>query len=104
MTLEKELAKRIDTHKYQIISAALIRFEDNGIYNSPLLMGQYGDRTTDDMGEERAFKVADELYARSKAGESEYYDKVYEMCWRKIRNKFNDNKAYNLDNEELKEY
>lgn len=101
-TLEQELTKRIEIHKDQMITTALACFEEDGIYNSPLL--RVYRLTTNLNGEEKAFKVAKHLKERAKRGEQKYYDKVYEMCWNRIKYLVPDTKAYNVNNEELQEY
>ena len=59
--LNKELKERIATHKYSIIASALLMFEKEGIYETDLLKDKYGDDKMTDRGQERAFKVVDEL-------------------------------------------
>ena len=97
MSLEKEFAERVELHKYEMITSALILFERSGIYNYYLLKKKYGDSVMNDRGPDRAFYVADELLDFSKKGGQKIYDKIYEMCWRKIKYVICDTKAYNLD-------
>ena len=91
--LEKELQQRIVNHKYNIIASSLIMFEGEGIYNTKLLQDKYGDDKTSERGEERAFRVAEELEEQA---DQETYDKVYEMCWQRAKYKLS-NKLYEID-------
>jgi hypothetical protein len=91
--LEKELHKRITTHKYNIIAASLIMFEEEGIYETDLLKGKYGDDKISERGKDRAFKVADELEEKA---DQKTYDEIYEMCWKRARHRLT-NKLYDLD-------
>jgi hypothetical protein len=91
--LEKELQQRIISHKYSIIASSLIMFEKEGIYNSYLLRDKYGDEKTTERGQERAFKVADEL---DEQADQETYDQIYEMCWQRAKHKISD-KLYGID-------
>ena len=104
MTLEKEFVKRVEVHKYQMIASALILYEEDGIYNHYLLKKKYGDNIMSTRGTDRGFYVADELEANAKRGGQKTYDKIYEMCWNRMKKVIKDDKAYNLDNEELQEY
>ena len=65
--------------------------EDEGIYNTPLLRDKYGDSVMSLRGDDRAFEVTDELTEKCK---QEEVDRIYEMCWRKLRNEIADNKSY----------
>lgn len=94
ISLEKEFEQRKRTHKWDIIAAALMKYENKGIYNSPLLIDRYGDLRARKRGNERAYDTADDLEKRSDNGDIAYYDTVYEMCWKKMRNKIDDQIAY----------
>ena len=89
ISLETELAKRIIFHKNQIITLALIDFYDKGIYNSKLLKDYdfvYYDNNYKALNEmDIAFLVVQDLEDRLQKGETAYYNKVYEACWKKER-------------------
>jgi len=89
---EIEFEKRKRIHKYVTIVTALLLFEQKGIYKHRLLIQKYG--TMDRCGDERAFYVADQL----QNGDPKIYDKVYEMCWKKVCNRIPDTIAFNTDN------
>ncbi len=91
--LEKELKERIEEHKYTIIASSLILFEEEGIYDSYLLKEKYGDDKMVERGNDRAYKVADDLEDHA---DQETYNKVYEMCWQRAKNKIQD-RLYGLD-------
>lgn len=91
--LEKELQQKITNHKYHIIASSLIMFEDEGIYESDLLKDKYGDDKMVDRGQERAFKVADELEENA---DQKTYNEIYEMCWQRARHRLT-NKLYEID-------
>ena len=91
--LEKEFQQVKANHKYNIIASSLIMFEGEGIYNTKLLQDKYGDDKMADRGEERAFKVAEELEEQA---DQETYDKVYEMCWQRAKYRLS-NKLYEID-------
>ena len=92
--LEKEIKERIATHKYSIIASSLIMFENEGIYNSCLLQRKYGNDKMTERGQERAYKVADDLEDNA---DQETYNEIYEMCWQRAKHKIQD-KLYGLDN------
>lgn len=85
-TLEKEFEKKKEYHKYIVIASSLILFEDNGIYDCPLLK-EY--ESTEGTGEEKAFAITDDLEERANKNtqDKERYEKIYEMCWKHLRNK-----------------
>lgn len=85
--LEKELQQRIISHKNIVITSSLIMFEGEGIYNTFLLKDKYGDDKTTERGQERAFKVADELEEQA---DQETYDQIYEMCWQRAKHRISD--------------
>ena len=91
--LEKELQERIAKHKYGIIASSLILFEDEGIYNSPLLHDRYGDINPNESKEDRAIRIANDLEDNA---DQETYDKIYEMCWKRAKHTIS-NKLYELD-------
>lgn len=91
--LEKELSKRIADHKEFIITSSLIIFEKDGIYNSHLLQEKYGNDKMTERGDERAYKVTDELKDNA---DQETYDKIYKMCWQRAKHKIQD-KLYGMD-------
>ena len=91
--LKQELKERIRQHKYTIVTSSLIMFEREGVYNSELLVDKYGDSTTSERGPNRAFKVADDLESSS---DQETYNKIYEMCWQKAKDRLQD-KLYGMD-------
>ena len=91
--LEEELQERIADHKYIIITSSLILFEDKGIYNSDLLKEKYGDEKMSERGNERAYKVADEIEENA---DKETYDKIYKMCWQRSKHKIQD-RLYGID-------
>ena len=68
-------------------------FEGEGIYNSSLLQEKYGDDKMEERGEDRAFKVAEELEENA---DQETYNKIYEMCWKRARHRLS-NKLYEID-------
>ena len=103
-SLEKEFRKRVEVHKYEIIASALVLYEHEGIYNHYLLKKEYGDNVMQNNGYDRAFQVVEELQEKAINGEQELYDKIYNMCWRKINKVIRDDKAYNLNNTDLQEY
>lgn len=92
--LEKEFNKIVLDHKYIIISSSLIEFEKEGIYNSSLLREKYGDDKMSEKGQDRAFKVTDDLEENA---DRETYNKIYEMCWKRAKYKLQD-KLYGYDN------
>lgn len=91
--LEKEFQQVKANHKYNIIASSLIMFEGEGIYNTELLQDKYGDDKMTDRGENRAFKVADELEENA---DQKTYDEIYEMCWQRAKYKLS-NKLYGID-------
>ena len=91
LSLEKELSEKIHNHKYIIIVSSLIMFEDEGIYESSLLKEKYSDAEMEERGEDRAYKVADEIY-----DDKPLYDEVYEMCWKRARYVLK-NRLYEID-------
>lgn len=94
-TLEQEFEEYKERHKYEMIASALILCEDEGIYEEKLL----GDYELSYLkGADRAFDVVDDLFDRANNDdEGELYDKIYEMCWNRIRNRIRDDKSYRLD-------
>ena len=91
--LEKEFQQVKASHKYNIIASSLIMFEGEGIYNTELLQDKYGDDKMTDRGENRAFKVADELEENA---DQKTYDEIYEMCWQRAKYRLS-NKLYEID-------
>ena len=91
--LAKEIHEKIISHKYSIIASSLIMFEDEGIYNSSLLKEHYGNDKMTERGQERAYKVADDLEDNA---DQETYDKIYEMCWQRAKHNLKDNKLYGI--------
>ena len=85
--LEKEFQQVKINHKYTIITSSLIMFEKEGIYNTKLLQDKYGDDKTTERGQERAFRVADELEEQA---DQETYDQIYEMCWQRAKHRISD--------------
>ena len=101
-SLEKEFEEYKAQHKYNIIASALIRFHDEGIYESVPILNPY--KEIDEPPTKKAFITLDELIdARNKGDEKEYND-IYEMCWRKISPLINDNKSYYLDAKPMDTY
>ena len=92
-TLEQEFSEYQDHHKYEMITSALMMCEDEGIYEERLL-NDY--RESDLAGDDRAFFVADDLYDRLYRGEKELYNQVYEMCWKRICTRIDDQKSYRI--------
>ena len=93
--LEKELQERIAKHKYSIIASSLIMFEDEGIYNSPILRERYGnEEIPNENKEEKAIRITNDLEDNA---DQETYDKVYEMCWKRAKYTVS-NKLYELEN------
>ena len=92
-TLEQEFNEYQDHHKYEMITSALMMCEDEGIYEERLL-NDY--RESDLAGDDRAFFVADDLYDRLYRGEKELYNQVYEMCWKRICTRIDDQKSYRI--------
>jgi hypothetical protein len=68
-------------------------FEKEGIYNSYLLRDKYGDEKMQETGQERAFKVADELEENA---DQKTYDEIYEMCWQRAKHQLA-NRLYGID-------
>ena len=93
-TLEREFREYKEHHMYEMSVSALIVFEDRGIYNHPLLK-DYKD--LDLTGDEKAYYIIDDLYDRAAHGERKLYERVYEMCWKKIRNEIDNDKSYRID-------
>ena len=94
-TLEQEFAEYKEYHKYEMITAALIMCEEEDIYNNKLLSDYKGLKLK---GDERAFYIIDDLYERAhEKDEYKLYDKIYQMCWKKIRNKIRDDKSYRIN-------
>ena len=91
--LEKELQERIRQHKYTIVTSSLIMFEGEGVYNSNLLVDKYGDNEMQERGPNRAFMVADDLES---SADQETYDRIYEMCWQKAKDRLQD-RLYGMD-------
>lgn len=90
---QKELQERIADHKYTVIASSLIIFEEEGIYNTDLLKEKYGDEKMSERGNERAYKVADDIEDNA---DKETYDKIYQMCWQRSKHKIQD-KLYGID-------
>ena len=90
---EEELQERIADHKYTVIASSLIIFEEEGIYNTDLLKEKYGDEKMSERGNERAYKVADDIEDNA---DKETYDKIYQMCWQRSKHKIQD-KLYGID-------
>ena len=97
LTLEEEFEKFKDAHKYNIIATSLIVLEDKGIYKLSPILESYN--RVKEKGEDKAFMVADELYDNYVNGDTKEYDEIYEMCWKKIRNRLSDKCSYHLDEE-----
>lgn len=87
LTLEQEILKRMHFHKKHIITMALIDFCDD-IYDSTILEKDYGSTRTE-FGEiddvQRAFRVVKDIENRLLDGETNFYEKVYELCWDRER-------------------
>ena len=92
-TLEEEFSTRVKEHKTYIIMEALARSKNGSIYNATILQefkkvkptpieGCEGEFTRPTL---KAYHVEEELKDRAKNGEQELYDKVYELCWKKVR-------------------
>lgn len=92
-SLEEELNQRIANHKYNIVTSSLVLFEGNGIYNTHLLQDKYGDDKMSLRGQDRAFRVADELEG---SDDQKTYDQIYEMCWQIARHRIT-NRLYEID-------
>lgn len=93
-TLEQEFENRKKLHKWEIIAATLMMFEDKGIYDTYLLADHYGNSKTNKTGKDRAFETAYDLEDRCDKGDKELYNAVYEMCWMKSRNRIDDQRAF----------
>ena len=94
-TLEQEFREYKEHHIYEMSVSALIMCEKEGIYNHPLLM-DYRDLESELEGDERAYYVMDDLFERAQHGEAKLYYQVYEMCWKKVRNKIKDNMSFRI--------
>lgn len=82
MNSEINFTQDIEFNKLNTIFSALIIFENEGIYEKDI-MGDY--RYSYLKGRDRALDVTKDLFIRAKFEEDqELYDKVYEMCWKKI--------------------
>jgi len=92
--LEKEFAEIKERHMYRVIAGAFIAFEYEDIYNHKLLVKEYGDDVLFTFGKKRAFFVADDLLRRRDEGEEKLYEKVYKMCWNRVKNRVRDDKSY----------
>ena len=93
-TLEQEFAEYKEHHMYEMSLSALTILEDEGIYNSKLLE-DYKD--LDLKGREKAHYILDDLYEKAVEGDEKKYHRVYEMCWKKIRNRINDRMSFRID-------
>lgn len=93
LTLEQEFAKYRDLHKYEIIVACLIKCEKEGIYDEKLLKDY---KESELSGKLRAFEVGDKLLARANRGEKKLYNRIYEICWNRLKYRINDKKAFRL--------
>ena len=90
-TLEQEFREYKEHHIYEMSVSALIMCK--GIYNHPLLK-DYKDLKLE--GDEKAYYVMNDLFKRAQHGEAELYYEVYEMCWKKVRNKIKDNQSIRI--------
>jgi hypothetical protein len=97
-TLEQEFTETIKRHKYDVIAATLIVYEEDGIYNHPLLKNDYENVKGDTI--DKAYKVTDDLEKRSHEGEDDFYEEVYKVCWDKMKDIVDDTKAYGISDEE----
>ena len=93
MQLEKEFRQAVEEHKYNIIASALMVFENEGIYNHPLLREFKNYKAK----EEKAFEVVDMLLDRKS---KELYNAIYEVCWNKMKHVICDTKAYGIPESE----
>ena len=95
--LYKDLNKRTEDHKAQVIMYALLR--DSKMYDSELL-NRYKNMELKPLEEEisegedftptqvRAYRTEEDLRNRKYNGEPEIYDKVYEYCWDTVKDVF----------------
>ena len=93
MNLEKEFKLAVEKHKYQIVVSSLMVFEEDGIYENPLL-AKYKDFEGD--SETKAFAIANDLEDKANKGDVSMYDAIYEMCWDKMKHVICDTKTYGL--------
>ena len=96
MSLEKEFYIYKENHKYFIIQMALKILYDEGIYEEEPLLEKYKDLEMDDF--EKADLVTDEFYEEYENGNTENYDRLYKVCWNRIKNRIPDNRAYDIPN------
>ena len=89
-TLEHEFAVFARMHKLKVIATALVIYENEGMYSGKPL----GDYDLSYLtGIAKANYVIRDLLRRGiyDEEESHYFDKVYDICWKKIPPMFKDN-------------
>lgn len=92
-TLEQEFREYKEHHIYEMSVSALILCEKEGIYNHELLRDY---RHLNLKGKEKAYYIIDDLFERAKHGEADLYYQVYEMCWKRVRNKVTDKSSIRI--------
>lgn len=93
-TLEQEFNKIKEKHKYNIISATIILYGNEELSQAIPSLDKYDELDAKD-NYEVATSIVDDIKNNCKDN-SDKYEEIYEVCWRKIRNKISDKKSYYL--------
>lgn len=102
VSMEQEFEKIKLEHKRQTIMTVLIKFFDEGIYNHKYFKKYKNMEVTFIEGHEqefnfiqtKAFRVEEDIEERTANGEDDLFDKVYEMCWKKLRDVISEDKTF----------
>ena len=100
MSLEHEFYIYKENHKYFIIQLALKVLYDEGIYEEEPLLEKYKDLEMDnpEKADLVANLVTNDFQEEYENGNTENYDRLYKVCWNRIKNRIPDNRAYDIPN------
>ena len=99
ISLEEEFSKVKKSHKYSIITLALVTYENKGIYDMhPVLEGY---KNVEGTGIDKAVIVVEDLLEKYEEGFTEMYEKgfkndydtIYEMCWELTKDMMKEHEA-----------
>ena len=81
-TLEEEFEERKFYHKYCMVYRALLEYEDEGIFNSPLFKGRFDHIKDENKAKIVAHILADKYIDENDSSE---LDRYYEYCWSRLQ-------------------